>query len=195
MTGGSVSRSAGILSRANELKELTARREALTEKLDAALREADEAKRDLNAAQYELDVAREQQRGAEDAVLRLTGEKKQYDMLLESLRTRESDIAAELESITARTEELKKAAAAREEEIKKHEAEAARCRAESEEKLAGQNELQRDSAHLGDEIAARKSTLAGFTAERETTERALGDLETLAQQMRGDEDGRREGAA
>ena len=191
MTGGSVSRSAGILSRANELKELTAQREALTEKLDAALREADEAKRDLNAAQYELDVAREQQRGAEDAVLRLTGEKKQYDMLLESLRTRESDIAAELESITARTEELKKAAAAREEEIKKHEAEAARCRAESEEKLAGQNELQRDSAHLGDEIAARKSTLAGFTAERETTERALGDLETLAQQMRGDEDGRR----
>ena len=191
MTGGSVSRSAGILSRANELKELTARREALTEKLDAALREADEAKRDLNAAQYELDVAREQQRGAEDAVLRLTGEKKQYDMLLESLRTRESDIAAELESITARTEELKKAAAAREEEIKKHEAEAARCRAESEEKLAGQNELQRDSAHLGDEIAARKSTLSGFTAERETTERALGDLETLAQQMRGDEDGRR----
>ena len=191
MTGGSVSRSAGILSRANELKELNARREALTEKLDAALREADEAKRDLNAAQYELDVAREQQRGAEDAVLRLTGEKKQYDMLLESLRTRESDIAAELESITARTEELKKAAAAREEEIKKHEAEAARCRAESEEKLAGQNELQRDSAHLGDEIAARKSTLAGFTAERETTERALGDLETLAQQMRGDEDGRR----
>ena len=191
MTGGSVSRSAGILSRANELKELTAQREALTEKLDAALREADEAKRDLNAAQYELDVAREQQRGAEDAVLRLTGEKKQYDMLLESLRTRESDIAAELESITARTEELKKAAAAREEEIKKHEAEAARCRAESEEKLAGQNELKRDSAHLGDEIAARKSTLAGFTAERETTERALGDLETLAQQMRGDEDGRR----
>ena len=191
MSGGSVSRSAGILCRANELKELTARREALTEKLDAALREADEAKRDLNAAQYELDVAREQQRGAEDAVLRLTGEKKQYDMLLESLRTRESDIAAELESITARTEELKKAAAAREEEIKKHEAEAARCRAESEEKLAGQNELQRDSAHLGDEIAARKSTLAGFTAERETTERALGDLETLAQQMRGDEDGRR----
>ena len=191
MTGGSVSRSAGILSRANELKELTARREALTEKLDAALREADEAKRDLNAAQYELDVAREQQRGAEDAVLRLTGEKKQYDMLLESLRARESDIAAELESITARTEELKKAAAAREEEIKKHEAEAARCRAESEEKLAGQNELQRDSAHLGDEIAARKSTLSGFTAERETTERALGDLETLAQQMRGDEDGRR----
>ena len=191
MTGGSASRSAGILSRANELKELTARREALTEKLDAALREADEAKRDLNAAQYELDVAREQQRGAEDAVLRLTGEKKQYDMLLESLRTRESDIAAELESITARAEELKKAAAAREEEIKKHEAEAARCRAESEEKLAGQNELQRDSAHLGDEIAARKSTLAGFTAERETTERALGDLETLAQQMRGDEDGRR----
>ena len=37
----------------------------------------------------------------------------------------------------------------------------------------------------------KRGTLAGFTAERETTERALGDLETLAQQMRGDEEGRR----
>ncbi len=143
----------------------------LNGKADA--READEAKRDLNAAQYELDVAREQQRGRGGRGAPPDGRKRSSTICCsESLRSRESDIAAELESITARTEELKKAAAAREEEIKKHEAEAARCRAESEEKLAGQNELQRDSAHLGDEIAARKSTLAGFTAERETTERA-----------------------
>ena len=191
MTGGSVSRSAGILSRANELKELTAKQKTLTEKLGAALREAEEAKRDLTAAQYELEVAREQQRGAEDEVLKRTGEKKQYDMLLESLRSRESGIAAELETISVRTAELKRSIAAREEIIKKHEAEAAQHRAACEEKLAGQGELQRDSAQLGDEIAARRSTLAGFTAEREVTERALGDLEGLAQQMRGDEDGRR----
>ena len=191
MTGGSVSRSAGILSRANELKELTAKQTVLTERLDAALREADEAKRDLTAAQYELDVAREQQRGAEDEVLKRTGEKKQYDMLLDALRSREGDIAAELESITARTAEMKKSVAAREEEIRRHEAETARYRAACEEKLAGQSELQRGSAQLGDEIAARKSTLAGLAAERETTERALADLQALAEQMRGDEDSRR----
>ena len=191
MTGGSVSRSAGILSRANELKELTAKQAALTERLDAALREADEAKRDLTAAQYELDVAREQQRGAEDEVLKRTGEKKQYDMLLDALRSREGDIGAELESITARTAEMKKSVAVREEEICRHEAEAAQYRAACEEKLAGQSELQRGSAQLGDEIAARKSTLAGFAAERETTERALADLQALAEQMRGDEDSRR----
>ena len=191
MTGGSVSRSAGILSRANELKELTAKQTVLTERLDAALREADEAKRDLTAAQYELGVAREQQRGAEDEVLKRTGEKKQYDMLLDALRSREGDIAAELESITARTAEMKKSVAVREEEIRRHEAEAARYRAACEEKLAGQSELQRGSAQLGDEIAARKSTLAGLAAERETTERALADLQALAEQMRGDEDSRR----
>jgi len=191
MTGGSVSRSAGILSRANELKELTAKQAALTEKLDAALHEADEAKRDLTAAQYELDVAREQQRGAEDEVLKRTGEKKQYDMLLDALRSREGDISAELESITVRTAEMKKSVAAREEEIRRREAEAAQYRAVCEEKLAGQSELQRGSAQLGDEIAARKSTLAGFAAERETTERALADLQALAEQMRGDEDSRR----
>ena len=36
MTGGSISRSAGILSRAGELRELTARRGSLAEKLDLA---------------------------------------------------------------------------------------------------------------------------------------------------------------
>ena len=191
MTGGSVSRSAGILSRANELKELTEKQRSLTEKLAAAQREADEAKRELTAAQYELDVARGQQRGAEDEVLKRTGEKKQYDVLLESLRSRESGIAAELETITARTAELKRSASAREEEMKKHGDEAARLRLACEEKLAGQSELQRDSAHLSDEIAERKSALAGFQAERETTERALTDLEKLAQQMHGDETSRR----
>lgn len=192
MTGGSVSRSAGILSRANELKELTVKQKTIAEKLAAAQRETEEAGRDLAAAQYELDVARSQQRGAEDAVLRLTGEKKQYDVLLESLRARESGIAAELESIARRTAEGNRSATEREQAGKQHETQAAQYRAAYEEKLAGQSDMLRDSAQLGDEIAARKSALAGFTAERETTERTLSDLETLAGQLRGDEAGRRE---
>ena len=45
MTGGSISRSAGILSRAGELRELTARRGSLAEKLDLAAKAAEDAKR------------------------------------------------------------------------------------------------------------------------------------------------------
>lgn len=45
MTGGSASRSAGILSRANELERLTAQRQGLEESLAQAARELEEANR------------------------------------------------------------------------------------------------------------------------------------------------------
>ncbi len=51
MTGGSISRSAGILSRAGELRELTAPRGSLAEKLDLAAKAAEDAKRELAEAQ------------------------------------------------------------------------------------------------------------------------------------------------
>ena len=63
MTGGSVSRSAGVLSRANELTVLKDRLNVLTESLAAAQREKDEAGRELSAARYDLQVAEGQRRG------------------------------------------------------------------------------------------------------------------------------------
>ena len=186
MTGGSVSRSAGILSRANELKELAARRGGLAEKLSAAEREADEAKRDLTKAQYELEVAQGQERTAEDAVLKLSSEKEHFDSLLSGLRDRLEAMEAEDEGIDRRAAELKAAIAEKEKLAARQEQEAAACRAQAEKKLSGQSELMRDSSALGDEIAEKRSTLAGHHAERETTERALRELEALQEQMRGD---------
>ena len=190
MTGGSVSRSAGILSRANELKELSGRRGALADRLTAAEKEADEAKRDLTKAQYELEVAQSQERTAEENVLKLTSDKNHYDILLSAARDRLEDMEAESETIERRMAELKKAIAEKEALAAKQEAEAAALKAEAEAKLSGQSELLRDSGALGDEITEKKSTLAGYRAEREATEAALRDLEALREQMRGDEAGR-----
>ena len=187
MTGGSVSRSAGILSRANELKELTARLAKVEEKLLAAQREAEEAKRDLTAAQYELDVAKSQQREAEDAVLRLQGDKNHYDILLSAMRERSEAIEDELASITQRTAENRKSIAQKQELVKKQEAEADALREQAEQLANGQSEALRDSTRLADEIAEHKSKLAGAEAERETTEESLRGLEELAAQMQGDE--------
>ena len=187
MTGGSVSRSAGILSRANELKELTARRAALAEKQQAAVREAEEAKRDLTRAQYDMDVAREQQRAAEETVLKLTGEKKHFDLLLSSLRDRLDAIEEESEHLEQRYAETQKAVGEREKQIAAQEQSAAAYRAAAEEKLSGQSELLKDSSRLSDEIAEGKASIAGNRAERETLEQALVNLETLREQMRGDE--------
>ena len=191
MTGGSVSRSAGILSRANELKELTARRSTLEEKLAAAAREAEEAKRELTKAQYELEVAQSQQRAAEEAVLKLDGEKKHYDILLAALRGRLEDMDRESETIERRETEMRRSLQEKETLCEKQEQEAAALRTQAEEKLSGQSDLLRSSSRLGDEITEHKSTLSGYCAEREATEQALANLEALREQMRGDADSRR----
>ena len=191
MTGGSVSRNAGILSRANELKELTARRGTLEEKLTLAAREAEEAKRELTKAQYELEVAQSQQRAAEEAVLKLDGEKKHYDILLAALRGRLEDMDRESETIERRETEMRRSLQEKETLGEKQEQEAAALRTQAEEKLSGQSDLLRSSSRLGEEITEHKSTLSGYCAEREATEQALANLEALREQMRGDEDSRR----
>ena len=73
MTGGSTSRSAGVLSRAAELEQLTARTAAMQAKLAEAKQAEEDTARELAAAQYELETAEAQRRQAEDEVLRLEG--------------------------------------------------------------------------------------------------------------------------
>ena len=191
MTGGSISRSAGILSRAGELRELTARRGSLAEKLDLAAKAAEDAKRELAKARYELEVAQGQQRAAEDAVLKLQGDKNHYDLLLSSLRERLESLDTERETIARRRGEVKRVAEEKEALALSQEKEAGELRAQAEKSLSGQSELLRSTSRLGDEIAEKKSALAGYAAERETTEKSLASLEGLRAQMQGDEQSRR----
>ena len=191
MTGGSISRSAGILSRANELKELSAKKGALVQRVLDAEREADEAKRELTKAQYELEVAQSQEHEAESRVLKLSGDKNHFDVLLAAARNRLDDLDAERGAIARRSSELTNSIVEKEALAAAQEAQAAAHRAEAERKLSGQSELLRDSTALGDELTEKKSALAGCRAERETTERALGDLRQLREQLKGDEANRR----
>ena len=102
MTGGSVSRSAGILSRANELAHLRQQLEKTSADLEQALRAAEEAQRELAAAQYAMEVAEGQRRQAEDQVLRLKGEKGQFDVMLQTLEDSLSALEAEKEALGGR---------------------------------------------------------------------------------------------
>ncbi|MBQ2829776.1 MAG: chromosome segregation protein SMC [Oscillospiraceae bacterium] len=190
MTGGSVSKNAGILSRANELKELRAREEKLAAQLEDAEREAAEARRELTAAQYELEVAQSQRREAEDAVLRLTGDKNHYDVLLGAIESNCEALEAELETLTARIDNSAKEAAAHEARIREQEALAADFAAQAQSRQSGQSELAALSGKLAEDITERKTALAGLTSEREATTRALSDLERLCADMQGDRESR-----
>ena len=102
MTGGSTSRSAGVLSRAAELEQLTARTAAMQAKLAEAKQAEEDTARELAAAQYELETAEAQRRHAEDEVLRLEGIRGQYDLLLRSLEESVENLVGELESLAGR---------------------------------------------------------------------------------------------
>ena len=193
MTGGSTGRSAGVLSRAAELEQLGGRVGAMREKLENARAAEETANRELSAARYELETAESQRRAAEDAVLKLEGEKKHFDILLRSLEENLENLEGELESLTGRLTENAARAAAAETRMREAEAEAAGLRAKAEEALSGQSELLAKSGLLAEEITASKEELASLTARRESALRSAESWRALAADLTGDR-ARREAA-
>ena len=188
MTGGSVSRSAGVLSRAAELEKLNGRVAAMHAKLEEAKQAEEAANRELAASRYELETAESQRRTAEDEVLRLEGAKGQYDILLRSMRDNLENLEGELESLTGRLEDNQTRAAEAEKRVAEQEGIAADCRAQAEAILAGHSELLAASGAMTEEITAHKTELAALQVQRESAVRRAEDFRRLAAEMTGDRD-------
>ncbi len=186
MTGGSVSRSAGVLSRAAELERLHGRSAAMQEQLAAAVQAEETLQRELAAAQYDLETAQAQRREAEDAVLRLEGEKNHFDLLVNTLRESLENLAGELESLDGRLADNQERVRAAEERVEEQEALAAQCRERAAAALSGQSELLAKSGELTEEITARKTELAALGAEREAAAGRAADLRRLCTDLTGD---------
>ena len=186
MTGGSVSRSAGILSRTNELQTLRRRQEALTGELETARREKEEAGRELAAARYALEVAEGERRSAEDGVLRSQGEVNRCSALLENAQRSLESLEGEQAALEQRLTDSQGQIEGVKEQIASQEAQLASLRQAVEEKLAGQSDLMALTGRLSQEVAGKKEALAGLTAERDATAKALGDMEQVCRDMAGD---------
>ena len=186
MTGGSVSRSAGILSRANELERLNRQMEGLREKLTAAAHALEEARRELTAARYELETAQGQQREHEDAVLQLQERCAHSDSILADLRRRREEQEEELERVAARAAQTEQDTAAARQRIEALEGSAAALRVEAEGRRRGQTELQEKLGALGEEIAGLNVELAALEAEKTAGERSLAELQELREDLTGD---------
>ena len=186
MTGGSVSRSAGVLSRTAELERLNSRIGELHQRLeDAKVAEA-AAGRELEAARYELTTAEAQRRAAEDEVLRLEGVQNQFQMLLSGLRESVESLTGELTAIDERLRANAERAAGAEKTIAEREAEAAALRESAERVLSGQSELLAESGRLAENVTACKTELASLNANREGILRRAADLRQLAEDLSGD---------
>lgn len=191
MTGGSVSRSAGILSRANELERLGAQMGALRESLSAAAAALETARREATAAAYEMETAQTQKRAHEDTILTYEERCGHYAALLLDLDRRRTEQRGELEQLSRRSAQTEADTVAARRRIEELEGAVAALQAEAEGKARGQAELQSRAADLGSEIADYNARLAALDAERLASGMALEELEGLRRDMTGDREERR----
>ncbi len=188
MTGGSASRSAGILSRANELERLTAQSKDLAESLAQAARELEEANRESAAAAYEMETAQTQLREWEDAILKAQGEQTLCKSIVSDLERQQTSQKEELEQLKKRSAEIDTDTQNARDRIQELEGAAAALKSEAEDKAQGQNDLQERSLQITQELAALNASLAALEAERETSKHTLEELEALRQDLAGDQD-------
>jgi chromosome segregation protein len=188
MTGGSASRSAGILSRANELERLNGQLQDIRLQVAEAVKAAAEAERENTAAAYELETAQSQLRQWEDAILKAEGELSQRRTVTAELARQQGVQQEELEQLKSRAAQIETDTQAARSRIQTLEGETAALKSEAEGKARGQTEVQERSARIAREAAALTAAQAALEAEREATRSGLTELERLKASMAGDRD-------
>ena len=186
MTGGSVNRDAGLLSRANELEKLTAQ-----EKLLASQRQEEEARlqeyqRQFDQVEYQLSTARDQLRAAEDQVLRLQGQEKQYEVLRNAILEAENAARRERDSLRDRDRGDAERLAAQKAKIQVYERELSETRQKLSELEGSQSEAAQAADAISDHMTELRTREAALDAERSTAISHGEDLKKLRSDMEGD---------
>ena len=186
MTGGSVSKNTGILSRANEIERLRKLLAVTKERHAAAVTALTEAERLVQQVDFELSAETERLRAAEDNVLRLSGEEKQYAALAEAIGDALTSSESELAALKTRTDADERRKTALTEQISTLE----RQISQTEQELAvvsdGQSVAAEQSSRLSERMTAIRMDTAALEAERATALDSIGRLRGLELAMHGD---------
>ena len=186
MTGGSVNKEAGILSRANELEKLAAQEKKLQEEKNATETELTEARRLVDQVEYQVTTAKEQLRDAEDQVLKLQGEEKQYEILLQAIIDAESSAQKERDALKQRDHSDRERLASNEAKIQIFTQQLEQTELSLEALEGSQNEIAEETAQLNDRMTALKTDAAALDAEKHTALTHIADLNELRGAMEGD---------
>ncbi len=186
MTGGSVNKEAGILSRANELEKLTAREKALTEEKQALSAQLAEARRSAEEVSYQLTVAQDQLREAEDACLRLQGQEKQYEILLSAVEEAAESAQRECDSLRDRMDTDRQRLAAQQAKVQVFTVQLAETEATLATLEGEESETARQTNAMTERSTALKTGSAALEAERSTALAHIEDLRQLQIALEGD---------
>ena len=190
MTGGSVNKEAGILSRANELEKLVTQEKSLEEKRLITESELQEAQRAADQVQFQLETAREQLREAEDNCLRLQGQEKQHEILLSAITDAVASAQRERDALHLRQQSDRERCVSQEAKIQVYSQQLAQTRAEIARLEGSQSEAAAATATITDAMTAYKTEEAALEAERATALSHISDLKDLRTAMEGDREKR-----
>ena len=188
MTGGSVNKEAGILSRANELEKLAAQEKQYTDKKLVMEAELTEAQRLLDEVEFQMTAAKEQLRDAEDRVLRLQGEEKQHEILLQAIVDAESSAQKEMQALDQRDRSDRERIASLHTKIQIYTQQLTSTRLSLEALEGSQSEAADATAQISERMTALKSDMAALDAEKNTALTHIADLNMLRSAMEGDKE-------
>ena len=186
MTGGSVNKDAGILSRANELEKLTAQEKQLQQDKLVCQAELQEAQRQCDQVEFQISAARDQLREAEDQVLRLQGQQKQYEVLLEAIVEAENSARRERDALNQRDRSDRERYTAQQAKIQVYTRQLADIREKLTQLEGSQSEASEATAAITEQAMALKTEEAALEAERSTALAHMEDLKNLRAAMAGD---------
>ena len=188
MTGGSVNKESGILSRANELEKLTEQEAKLIQQQQAAEADAVEAKRLADQVAFQLSAASDQLREAEDQVLRLQGQEKQHEILADSIHEAIQAAQRELDAIESRNSADRQRYAAQQEKLRIYTAQLDKTRLSIAALEGNQTETAAATAGITEQMTALRAEEAALEAECQTARNHIADLQQLRNAMEGDRD-------
>ena len=186
MTGGSVNKEAGMLSRANELEKLTAEEKRLGAKLADADNQYREARRAADQVQFQLDTAKEQLAEAEKQVLTQEGQEKQHEIWLQAIRDALAAAQREQDSLAERSNLDKQQRAAVEAELRIYNGDLAQTRHTIASLEGSQTDADTAVANITDKMNTLRSDKAALEAERTTAQSHIADLRLLLSAAEGD---------
>ena len=186
MTGGSVNKEAGILSRANELDKLTKQEKELTEKLQALETEYQEARRAADQVEFQLNTAKEQLQEAEKQVLTAEGLVRQHEIWLQAICDAKDAATRELESLEKRKASDGEQMAAIQAQIQVFTNQLAETRRQIGDLEGTQTEADKAVGVITDQINELRTASAALEAERFTANAHIADLRVLQASAEGD---------
>ena len=186
MTGGSVNKEAGILSRANELEKLTKQEKALQQQKLICETDLQEAQRQFDEVEFEINTAKEQLREAEDQVLRLEGTVRQHEILLEAIEEAAEAAERERDSLRQREASDRERYAAQQAKVQIYTEQLVQTRLDLAQLEGSQTEAEQATEEISGKMLQVKTEAAALEAEQATALAHIEDLKDLQTAMEGD---------